>query len=93
MLVKTVSQIPQDQAPYKTSRSTTKHVFAIKQLAKKARQPNDYKIYILMLDLSKAFESVNRKMLLNHLKQLLKREEMNFISTLINETSLQINNH
>ena len=48
-----------------------------------------------MLDMSKAFDSVNRKMLMNHSEQLLGRDEMHFLSILILETSLQIkiNNH
>ena len=89
------SLIPPDQAAYQQGRSTTEHVFAIEQLAEKAIQSSNYKIYIFMLDMSKAFDSVNRKMLMNPLEQLLGRDEMHLLSNLLLKTSLQIkiNNH
>ena len=84
------SLIPPNQATYQQSRSTTEHVFAIKQLAEKAIQSSNYKIYILMLNMSKAFDSVKKKMLMNHLEQLLGPDEIHLLSILILETSLQI---
>ena len=80
-------KIPQDQAAYQPGRSTTVHVFAVKQLAEKAIQSSNYKIYILMLDMSKAIDTVNRKLLLDQLDKILEPDQM-FL--LINETSLQI---
>ena len=80
-------KIPQDQAAYQPSRSTTEHVFAVKQLAEKTIQPSNYKIYILMLGRPKAFDTVNRKLLLDQLDKIL---ELFLLSVLINETTLQI---
>ena len=52
-------------------------------------------MFILIIYISKAFDSVNRKILMNHLEQLLGRNEIHLLSILILETSLQnkINNH
>lgn len=53
-------EIPPTQAAYRTGRSTTEQVFAIKLLAKKAITSKDYPIFLLMLDMSKAFRGGSR---------------------------------
>ena len=55
--------IPPDQAAYQPGRGTTEQVFAIKILAEKAIISQDYNIYLLLLDMSKAFDTVNRRIL------------------------------
>ena len=53
------TEIPISQAAYRTGRSTTEHVFATKLLVEKAATSYNYPIHLLMLDMSKAFETVN----------------------------------
>ena len=60
MLGKLSTRIPLSQAAYQEGRSTTEHVFAIKMLAEKAITTNNYQIHLLMLDMSKAFDTVSR---------------------------------
>ena len=50
--------IPRTQAAYQYGRSTTEHVFAIKLLAEMAITSKDLTIYLLMLDMSKAFDTL-----------------------------------
>ena len=65
------NQIPTTQAAYQSGRSTTEQVFTIKTLAEKAIISSDYTIYLLMLDMPKAFDTVDRKTLLNELSKIL----------------------
>ena len=55
--------IPLEQSAYQPGRSTTEQVFAVKILAEKAILGNDYKLHLLLLDMSKAFDTVDRKMM------------------------------
>ena len=55
-----LENIPVTQAAYQAGRITTEHVFAIKILAELAITTQNNKIFLLMLDMSKAFDTVNR---------------------------------
>ena len=55
--------IPVDQAAYQPSKVITDQIFPIKLLAEKAIINIEYKIYLLLLDMSKEFDIVNRKTL------------------------------
>ena len=68
-------RISRDQAAYQNGRSTTEQVFAVKMLIEKAVASSDYTIFILMLDMSKAFDTVNRKTLFEGLEKVLLPEE------------------
>ena len=61
------SIIPLSQAAYRKGRSTTEHVFAMKILCEKAMTSCDYSTLILLLDMTKAFDTINRE----HLYRLL----------------------
>ena len=54
------THIPPSQAAYQSGRSTTERVFTLKILAEKAITSENHDIFILMLDMSKAFDTVNR---------------------------------
>ena len=84
------TQISQDQAAYQNGRSTTEQVFAIKVLAEKAITASDYKIYLLMLDMSKAFDTVNRSKLFNALEEVLLPEELHLLHILTNNVFLKV---
>ena len=55
--------IPTEQAAYQPGRGTTEHVWAVKMITEKAIISSNYKIYLILLDMSKAFDTVNRKIL------------------------------
>ena len=54
------AEIPPSQAVYRQERSTTEHIFATKILAEKAIISYCYTISLLMHDMSKAFDRVDR---------------------------------
>ena len=78
------SKIPPSQAAYRSGRSTTEHVFAVKVLCEKAMSSRDFTIYLRLLDMSKAFDSVNRTLLIQSLETILNADEVNLIKTMLN---------
>ena len=58
------TRIPDSQAAYQSGRSTTEQVFTLKVMAEKAITSEDYTIYLMLLDMSKAFHTVSRSKLL-----------------------------
>ena len=84
------TRIAKDQAAYQNERSTTEQVLAIKLLVEKAITTNDFTIYILMLDMSKAFDTVDRKQLFEALEEVLLPEELHLLHILINDVFIQV---
>ena len=84
------SRIPKTQAAYQKGRSTTEQVLALKILIEKAITSTDYNLYILLLDMSKAFDTVNRKLLLQELQKVLQPDEIHLLSILTNRPSLAV---
>ena len=84
------NQIPITQAAYSKGRSTTEHVIAIKLLAEKAISSDDYHIHILMMDMSRAFDTVNRKLLMEDLKEVLNDDELHIIKLLLHDVKLVV---
>ena len=82
--------ISPDQAAYQPGRGTTAQVFTIKLLAEKAIISNDFTIYLLLLDMSKAFDTVNRKILFEELEEILEDDEMHLISILTNRPQIRV---
>ena len=62
----------------------------MKTLAEKAITANNYKLHILMLDMSKAFDTVLRKELLEGLEEILLPEELHLLHILINNVKLRV---
>ena len=58
------AEILPSQAAYRAGRSTAEHVFAAKVLVEKAITSANYPIHLLILDMSKAFDTVNRSTLM-----------------------------
>ena len=83
------AEIPHSQAAYRVGRSTTEHVFAAKVLVEKAITSANYAIHMLMFDMSKAFTTVNRSMLMQELAKVLDPDELHIINVLTN-TQLKI---
>ena len=63
------TRIPKSQAAYQRGRGTTEQALALKLLIDKAITSSDYDVFILLLDMSKAFDTVNRKVLLQELNK------------------------
>ena len=83
-------EIPVSQAAYQSGRSTTEQVFTIKIMAEKAITSENYNIFLLMLDMSKAFDTVNRPKLMNQLKEILTESELHMMHILINDVILNV---
>ena len=83
-------KIPPSQAAYGKGRSTTEHVMAVKLLAEKAITSADYEIFILMKDMSRAFDTVNRKTLMTDLQSVLDPDELHIAKLLLKDVSLTV---
>ena len=85
---KILSKIPKSQAAYQGGRSTTEQVFVFKSMAEKAIASNNYKTHILMMDMSKAFDTVKRNILISDLKMIMDDDEMHILKLLIDDVRL-----
>ena len=83
-------KIPKTQAAYQRGRGTTEQVLALKLLIEKAIISSDLDIYILLLDMSKAFDTVNRKILLSDLATTLNPDEVHLLGVLTNRPLISI---
>ena len=77
------SSIPRRQKHNRTS-------FSMKLLAEKAITSSDYKIYNLLQDMSKAFDTVNRNQLFETLEEILLPDEIHLLHILINAVKLKV---
>ena len=59
-------------------------------LAEKAITSSDFKIYELLLDMSKAFDTVNRNKLFTLLEKILLPEELHLLHLLTNNVKLKV---
>ena len=84
------NEMPPKQAAYKPGRSTTENVHAINLLAEKAILSSDYHIYLLLLDMSKAFDTFDRKILFEHLEELLDEDELYILHILTNKPEISV---
>ena len=86
------SEIPATQAAYRPGRSTTENVFTMKILAEKALTSSNYEIEIMLLDMSKAFDSVNRTILMEDLKSIVDEDELHILKILIEDVKIRVRN-
>ena len=77
------SAIPMSQAAYRKNRSTTEHVFATKLIIERTISSMDESVYLLLLDMSKAFDSIQRNTLIEDLKNVLNLGELHLIRILL----------
>ena len=78
------SQIPIEQAAYRKGRSTTEHVFATKLAIERTVSAKNEKLHLLLLDMSKAFDTIQRKTLILELQKILQPDEIHLFSKLLN---------
>ena len=84
------SRIPITQAAYRPGRGTTEQVFTIKTLAEKAITSSHYNLYILLLDMSKAFDTIKRDVLIEDLKEILAPDELHMFYLLLKDVKINI---
>ena len=77
-------KIPYSQAAYESGRSPTEHVFAIKMVAERAVNTEHEEVHLLLLDMSKAFDTINRKILLEDLSEVIDEDELHIIQIMLN---------
>ena len=82
--------IPNSQAAYRGGRSTTGQVFTIKLMAEKAITSSNYTVMLLMMDMSKAFDSIHRALILEDLRSILLPEELHMIKLMGNPFNTNI---
>lgn len=63
---------------------------AFKLLAEKAITSADFELYILMKDMSRAFDTVNRKLLMEDLREILEDDELHVCKLLLEDVSLMV---
>ncbi len=78
------------QAAYSPGRSTTELVFTFKILAEKAVCADNYFIHRLMLDMSRAFNTIELGTLLHDLSETLHPDELHLVSLLLKDIQLQV---
>ena len=89
-LEKLLRKVPPTQAAYQQVRSTKELVFTFKVLAEKAITSENYKIILLLVDMSKAFDTVRRSELFNILEEVLEKDELHMMKILIEDVSLRV---
>ena len=82
--------ISKDQAAYQKGRNTTKQVLCVKFLIEKAITSENYNLIIMMIDVSKAFDTANQNTLLEKLETILDECEMRMVYLLINNITLKV---
>ena len=89
-LKKLLQKVTPSQAAYQQGRNTTEMVFTFKILAEKALTSQDYKLILLLLDMSKAFETVRRNELFKILKEVLNKDELHMIKIPVKDVKLNV---
>ena len=77
------SAIPMSQAAYRKNRSTTEHVFATRLIIERTISSTDETVYLLLLDMGKSFNSIQRNTLIEDLKNVLNQGELHLIQILL----------
>ena len=80
-----ILNLPNSQAAYQQGRSMTEQIFAIKLLIEHAIASQNYLLWLLLMDMSKAFDTVKRKILLEDLRHILNPDELHLCKLLIED--------
>ena len=87
-------EIPPSQAAYRKGRSTTEHFFCTKLIIERTITSKNESVYLIMHDMSKAFDSINRATLIKYLEKILQKDELHLINTMLNvELSVKFGLH
>ena len=80
-------------AAYRKGRSAIELVFAMKIQCDRAMIFCDYSSHILLLDMTKAFGTINREHLYRLLSDILDPDELEIMNILLKDVSLQVKNN
>ena len=69
------AEIPPSQAAYRPSRSATEYVFTSKLIIERTITARNESAYLIMMDMSKAFDSINRNQLIEDLRNTIETDE------------------
>ena len=78
------------QAAYSPGRGASELILSFKLLAERAITSQNYEFHIIMLDMSRAFDTIDRASVLNNLKNVLEPDEIHLISLLIKDVVLSV---
>ena len=84
------SRIPKTQAAYQGGRSTTEQVFVLRSMAEKAIASKDYETHVIMMDMSRAFDTVKRNQLMLELAVILEEDELHILKLLIEDVEFVV---
>ena len=88
------AEIPPGQAAYRKGRSTTEHVFSTKLIIERTITSKYETVYLIMHDMSKVFDCINRTTLLSDISKTIQEDELHLIKVLLNvELSVKCGNH
>ena len=87
---KVEQHIPHSQAAYQKNRSTTEHVFTYKLLSEKAISSKSYTAHILLMDMSKAFDTMDREILMNLLRRIIEPDELHLVKILLEQVEYSV---
>ena len=85
---KIIHNTPTSQAAYQHNRSTTERAFAFKILADRVITTVNRTKYILLMDISKVFDIVNRDTLVEDLRMIMDPDELHMIKVLLEGVQL-----
>ena len=77
-------EIPINQAAYRKNRSTTEHVLGTKLIIERTITSKNEIVYLILLDMSKAFDSVHRATLIEDLRNKINIDELHLVQILLN---------
>ena len=78
------AEILPSQASYRRNRSTAKHVFTSTLIIERTITIRNESACLIMLDMNKAFDSINRDQFIEDLRNTIETNEVHIISTLLN---------
>ena len=81
---KLYGEIPLSQAAYGKGRSTTEHVFSTKLVIERTLISMNETVYLLMHEMSKALDSINRTTLTKDLDKILQKDELHLVNKMLN---------
>ena len=81
-------EIPVSQAAYRAGRGTTEQIFTLKTMAEKSITTTNFSTHILMMDMSRAFDTINRGRVIEDLRTILTPSELHIIKLLIENVRL-----
>ena len=81
--------LPQSQSAYRKKRGTTDIVWAYRWIVAKT-QKEDVTVFSTGIDMSSAFDTINRKQTLDIAKEFLNEDELRILTILLSDTDLEI---